>query len=272
MPKHYYYFPFNPDPTGSDDAQKLTEKTVLAKYQHGRGTVGFTRPKGSDITTPYPRTNKAKHYATQDNVKLTCTYWKSVKELEERDGWGHKKTERSFVGRQTRPLRVVQPGDILMVDGHCNQRSNAYCNFRASFLPGAVELTPDELADILIKEGLEDGVVIKLLGCYSAGGPTSNPIGPEDAIFARKLAMLLKKYKPGTVVSGYPGTVSVGSVTQGGVTVPQPLMVTMQTSAEKGKHVIRYYDTDGNLLKKTRGPNPTYEFDPLVNQITIGAE
>ena len=151
------------------------------------------------------------------------------------------------MGVTTQPLMSVHEGDILMVDGHCNEGSNTYCNKRGSVLVNAVTLSPIELAAILITEGLNDGVIIKLIGCYSGGGPTTDPNADEDMIFAKKLAKSLARKKPKTVVGGYPGNVDVGVVTLGGNKHPQPIMV---DRLFRGKNLIRYYDTGGNIVTR----------------------
>lgn len=224
---HYYYFPFHNAPL--DEAIEQTELTVRLKYNLGKAPE----------TRQLKPTNPGKKYDPQEGVKTVCNV--------------HKRADGSLGFRDAaagQPLTKVRENDVLLVDGHGVPSGN----FIASDEKSTLTLTHIELAAILILEGLNDGVVIKMLTCYSGGTWNSN--ADDDNIFAKKLATLIGKKKENVIVGGYPGTVintvaCAGEKKESNMT-PIQLTVVNEAGDQRltGKAAIRYYDKNGRLTQR----------------------
>ena len=271
---HYYYFPFKPD--SGDAAKELTQNVVLEKYKEGRatvsrnrehweGTVGLNGGPGDILykgeINPLTRPNK--HYPTQNTVVIECTTYKYKEGGMIRNGQGNiidtPETIKWELGRNNTPLNNVKENDVLIVDGHGNQSSTMLCNKERSFEQGAVSLRPNELACILLRQGLNDGVIVKLTMCYGGGTHGSDPDGSEDGIYAKKLAMLIASFKPNVVVGGYAGKFVVGHAKAGGLNGSNyhPYNAVVEDNngrLDLAKVNLRYYNGVGQLVNRPHKP------------------
>ena len=270
---HYYYFPF---PPGSGDKHSdLARKNILNKYHLGRATVERYETK-FEGEVPYgqgtahydgfinAQKNPQKTYAMQDIVEIQCTCYKVSETV-----W-QKETKQ--------PLLKIHAGDVLMVDGHCGESSSTICNKETSAIPGAVTYEPRELAFLLLVEGLNDGVIVKLMVCYGGGKWGSDPNSHEDYIYAKKLARLIGSKRPNVIVGGYAGKLIVGERKARGPLGPNdhPTVSTVEFYLDNHKFEdlaklnLRYYDGKGNLVARP-GKQQRNRFvkEDLLNAVTI---
>jgi len=121
-------------------------------------------------------------------------------------------------------------------------------------MPGAVTYRPNELTTILLKQGLGDGVVIKLTVCYGGGTYGSPPNGHEDVIYAKKLAVLIAGFKTNVIVGGYAGELHIEERRARGPLGdnmhPTNLTVMAEGKQDLAKVNLRYYDGSGTLAPR----------------------
>ncbi len=270
---HYYYFPFAPD-TGDDD-QALAKKAVVAKYTHGRATVKQNHQRTDwkgEVDRPMfgkvlydgkmnEPTRPNKKYLKQGTaVEIQCTSYKTVTGGFVQDPttlkWKDTPRKEDWVIGSDRPLTRVKAHDVLIVDGHGNETSSLISNKDNLVKPDAVKLRPNELATILLQQGLNDGVIVKLTVCYGGGTYGSDPYADENKIYAKKLALLIAGFKSNVIVGGYAGKLVVGGTDQPGGYLGKnfhPFVSTVENKdgrKDLAKVNLRYYNGQGKLVAR----------------------